>query len=102
MILTNCTYCAAPLAHDAPHRCLRCQVRYCSPRCKKIYARALYKNPGATLDDVREAVATLEDIERIARRVFGSAHPTTTLIDKSLRHSRAALRARETPPPGSA
>ena len=59
---------------------------------------ALYKDAGATLADHREAVTTLEDTERIARRVLGGAHPTTTLIDESLRRSRAALRARERPP----
>ena len=32
---------------------------------------ALYQDPRATLDDLREAVTTLEDTERIARRVFG-------------------------------
>ena len=63
-----------------------------------IYAEALYKDPGATLDDLREAVTTLEDAKRIARRVLGSAHPTTAGIEKSLREARAALRARETPP----
>ena len=62
-----------------------------------IYAEALYKDPGATLDDLREAVTTLEDAKRIARRVLGSAHPTTAGIEKSLREARAALRARETP-----
>ena len=61
------------------------------------------KDDGATLDDLREAVATLEDAGRIARRVLGGAHPTTTVIEAALRHARAALRARETPPPsGSA
>ena len=62
------------------------------------YARALYKDPGATLDDVREAVTTLEDMARTARRVFGGAHPSTTGIEKSLQSARAALHARETPP----
>ena len=41
-----------------------------------IYAQALYKDDGATLDDLREAVTTLEEIERTARRVLGSAHPS--------------------------
>ena len=36
-----------------------------------------YEDPGATLDDLRDAVTTLEDTARIARRVFGGAHPTT-------------------------
>ena len=57
------------------------------------YARALYKDDGATLDDLREAVTTLEDIERTARRVLGGAHPGTAIIERSLRDARAALRA---------
>ena len=56
---------------------------------------------GATLDDLREAVTTLEDTSRIARRVFGSAHPLTTEMEGELREARAALRARETPPSSS-
>ena len=63
---------------------------------------AFYEDPAATLDDLREAVTTLEDAERIARRVFGGAHPITVDIKANLRHSRAILGARETPPPGSA
>ena len=61
------------------------------------YAEALYLDDSATLDDLREAVANLEDVERIARRVFGGAHPTARAIGRSLREARAALRARETP-----
>ena len=61
------------------------------------YAEALYSDPGATLDDLREAVTTLEDVVRIARQVSGGAHPTTTSSEKSLRKARATLRAREAP-----
>ena len=57
----------------------------------------LYDNPGATLDDLREAVNTLGETERIARRVLGGAHPVTVGIEGALRAARAALRARETP-----
>ena len=64
------------------------------------YARALFDDPGATLDDLREAVETLADAERTARRVLGSAHPNTAGIERALRNGRAALRARETPSPG--
>ena len=53
---------------------------------------------GATLDDLREAVTTLEEIEPTARRVFGGSHPLTLDIEGELRNARAALRARETPP----
>ena len=62
-----------------------------------------------TLDEPRlclggvgfEAVKTLEDTERTARRVLGGAHPLTSTIERDLQHSHEALRARETPP-GSA
>ena len=64
---------------------------------RKVYAKTLYFDEGSTLDDLREAVTTLEDTERIARRVFGGAHPTTTGIEEYLGYARAALRARETP-----
>ena len=57
------------------------------------YAEALYGDPAATLDDLREAVTTLEEIERIARRVLGDAHPTTKGIEEELQH--AAHRASE-------
>ena len=66
------------------------------------YAKALYKDDGVTLDNLREAVTTLEDAGRIARRVFGGAHPYTTDIENDLRVAQDILRARETPPPGSA
>ena len=59
------------------------------------YARALYRNPGATLDDVREAVTTLEDTERTAWRVLGGTHPTVVSIGEARRDSQAALAARE-------
>ena len=61
------------------------------------YAKALYMDDAATLEDVREAVTTLEDAERTARRVLGGAHPTTGGIEDVLRYARAKLRARETP-----
>ena len=57
---------------------------------------------GATLDNLREAVTTLEETERTARRVLGGAHPLMYTIELCLRNARAALRARETPSsPGS-
>ena len=62
------------------------------------YAEALYVNIGATLDDLRESVETLEDTLRIARRTLGGAHPVTVEVEGELKLSRAALRARETPP----
>ena len=82
MILTTCAACAAPLAHDAP-RCVRCHT----------HARALYEDPDAALDHLREAVTTLEDTTRIARRVLGSAHPLVRSTEFGLRQAFARFKA---------
>ena len=71
-------------------------------RMRHNYAQSLYLDDGATLDDLREAVTTLEDTERISRRVFGGEHPSTSVIELTLKEARAALRARETPGGASA
>jgi tetratricopeptide (TPR) repeat protein len=57
------------------------------------YAKGLYKNSAAALDDFHEAMETLEDAGRIARRVLGGAHPTTVGIEAALRQARGALAA---------
>ena len=59
------------------------------------YAMAFSADPAATLDDLREALNTLEDTTRTARRVFGGSHPFTEAIEDELRNARAALAARE-------
>ena len=64
-------------------------------KMRRNNARALYTNTDATLDDLRKAVTTLEETDRIMRRVLGCAHPLTEGIETSLRNARAALRARE-------
>ena len=65
----------------------------------RSYAKALYSDPAATLKDLREAVTTLEDADRTARRVLGGAHPLTAELGIALRRAsrrvRDALRARE-------
>ena len=66
------------------------------------YALSLYRDPASTLTDLHEAKTTLEETERTARRVFGLSHPHVTNIALHLRDARRALRARETPSPGSA
>jgi hypothetical protein len=86
-------------------------------KMRVLYAGALYRDASATLDDLCEAVNTLDDTDRSVRRVFGGAHPFTAGIEISLRNARArtALRARKEgdvdalraalaamPPPGSA
>ena len=59
------------------------------------YVDALYKDPGATLDDLREVVRLLEDLAPTARRVLGSARPVAAGIERDLRESQAVLRAQE-------
>ena len=71
---------------------------YLTLRMRWNYARALYVDTSATLDDLREAATTLEEMARIARRVLGGAHPLTSTIERDLRLARAKLRARETQP----
>ena len=64
-------------------------------KMRLIYAKALYTDAGATHDNLRAAVLTLEETERTARRVFGGPHPITVEIESSLRASRVVLSARE-------
>ena len=71
-------------------------------KMRRIYADALYNDPDGTLDDLREAVMTLEEAAPIARRVLGGAHPLAVRIGESLQNVRAVLRARETPSPRTA
>jgi len=65
---------------------------------RKVYAKALYKDPAATLDDHREAVTMLEEMEGTARRVFGGAHPKAVGIERTLHNARTRLRFRESRP----
>jgi len=60
-----------------------------------INGRALFDDPAATLDDLQEAVTTLEDTARTARRVLGGSHPLTNGIEYDLQNARAALCANE-------
>ena len=62
-----------------------------------VYAKALFLDDSATLDDLREAVTTLEETAGTARRLLGGSHPTTQSIELALQDSRAALRSRERP-----
>ena len=63
-------------------------------KIRRLYARSLYEDDEATLDDLRKAATMLEEMAREARRVLGGA-PTAVNIEESLRLSRAALQARE-------
>ena len=63
-------------------------------RMRWNYAKALCIDEDVTFEDLREAVATLEEVERLARRVFGGAHPFTVRIEGSLGDARTMLRVR--------
>ena len=62
-----------------------------------MYAEAFYMDTGASLDDLREAVTTLKESERTARRVFRGtrpeprwlgAHPFVEQVEYFLRESQ--------------
>ena len=61
------------------------------------YAQALYKDGDAKLDDLREAVTTLEETARTARRVFGRAHPVTGSLEHGLEEARSTLASFDAP-----
>jgi hypothetical protein len=63
-------------------------------RIRKVYARALFMDASTTLNDLREAVTTLEETERIARRVLGGAHPIAAEIEDDLQDAREVLELR--------
>lgn len=65
-----------------------------------FYAMALYTDAAAMLDDLREAVETPVETERIARLILGNSHPNVMGLEKCLGDARAALSARETPSTG--
>ena len=59
------------------------------------YAKALWNDDDAALDDLHKAATTLEDTARIARRVLGGTHPHTAGIEDALRDARTVLRTHE-------
>ena len=64
-------------------------------RCGGLTRGRSTMTPTPTLDDLREALTTLEDLEGTTRRVLGGAHPVTEAVGTSLREARAAFVARE-------
>ena len=66
---------------------LRLRVNYARALCV-VSADAV---TGTSLDDLREAETTLEEIEPIARRVFGDDHLFVDQVEHFLRESRGLL-----------
>jgi tetratricopeptide (TPR) repeat protein len=63
-------------------------------KMRRNYATALYADPDATLDELREAVETLESATLSFKRIFGPAHPETAQVQGALKNARKALAAR--------
>ena len=63
-----------------------------------LYANAIARDTKSSMDDLREAVATLTSVEASWRRIFGPSHPETTIVEGALEDAQEALAARETPP----
>jgi hypothetical protein len=71
-------------------------------RIRWTYACALIDDPGATLDDLREAVGTLEAVAKLWKRVMGERHPEMAKVQSALatvREKLADARASESKPP---
>ena len=56
-----------------------------------MYAQCLYRNDGASLEDVTAAIATLEDLDRRQTRIYGAAHPQTGATRRHLAAAREKL-----------
>ena len=75
-------------------RRVRGDSRELTLKMRWLYAVALHHDPDATLDDVREAVETLESVTPSWKRIFGPAHPETAQVQVALKNARRALAAR--------
>ena len=62
---------------------------------RRLYAKAVYTDAHSSLDEQREAIATLEDCRRIGRQVFGNEHPICEAVDDSLVKARERLSLQE-------
>ena len=62
-------------------------------RFRDNYALSLFKNSGASRDDLVAAVAEYEDLNRVARRVLGPDHDVTREFRLNMEEARAKLEA---------
>ena len=60
-------------------------------KMQRMYAQCLYRNDGASLDDITTAIATLEDLDRRQTRIFGASHPQTGCTRRHLKRALLAL-----------
>ena len=75
-------------------------------RLRRAYADSYFSDDAASAHELREAVTTLEELDALARRVYGEGHAYRLNIYASLKTARKKLagveNARETPPPAGA
>ena len=64
---------------------------------RTLHARALCEDENASLDNLRQAVELLEDIESISSRVLGARHPDTAANRSMLSSAREKLAQAEAP-----
>ena len=57
----------------------------------RCLAALIARAEGATLDDLREAVTTLESVAKPWKRVLGAAHPDTSEVQSALAFARNKL-----------
>lgn len=57
----------------------------------KALMDSLYKDPNASVDDLREAVEVFENIPATSSRVLGTGHPDTKNYEKALAKAKKAL-----------
>mgnify|MGYP006217895773 CR=1 FL=1 len=60
-------------------------------RLRRAYAEALYSDGASPVRDVREAVTTLEELDKAARRIYGEDNPFREHIRRSLEEARKKL-----------
>ena len=64
---------------------------------RTLHARTLFEDENASLDNLRQAVELLEDIDSISSRVFGARHPDTAANRSMLSSAREKLAQAEAP-----
>ncbi len=57
----------------------------------KALMDSLYKDPNASVEDLREAVEVFENVPATSSRVLGTAHPDTKTYEKALAKAKKAL-----------
>ena len=70
----------------------------CTLKLGSSLSKALCRDAGSSLSELRKAVSITEEGSRRARRVYGDEHPDTMVLFADLQEARATL-ARRTPSP---